>query len=90
VDFVPGSLLARVNDAPSATEPFFCNYGLAPEYELLLEEHGLRVSARGPEGEARALELAGHPFLLGTLYIPQMRPGHPVVTAFVEAARAPV
>ena len=49
------------------------------------------VSGTGP-GETRVIELAQHPFFLGTLFVPQVsstldRP-HPVVTAFVSAASA--
>jgi CTP synthase (UTP-ammonia lyase) len=38
----------------------------------------------------RILELQGHPFFIGTLYVPQARSKsgdpHPLVTAFVAAA----
>ena len=42
--------------------------------------------------EPRAIELPGHPFFVATLFQPQVgalagRPLHPLVTAFVEAAR---
>ena len=88
VTFRPGSRIAAIVGALSATESFYCNYGLGPEYHGPLEERGLRITAHGPEGEARAVELDGHPFFLGTLYLPQMRPGHPVIEAFVAAAAA--
>lgn len=91
VRFEPGSRAAAVHDVPEAVESFYCNYGLNPAYGGLLERHGLRTTGRGPDGEARILELDGHPFLVGTLYLPQARsrPGapHPLVAAFVAAAR---
>jgi CTP synthase (UTP-ammonia lyase) len=72
-------------------EPFFCNYGLNPDYRPLLESHGLIVSGMGNDGEVRIVELSTHPFFLGTLYVPQARykPGepHPLIHAFVAAAR---
>lgn len=42
------------------------------------------------DGEARILELPGHPFYVATLFVPQMssspeRP-HPLVVAFLQAA----
>jgi CTP synthase (UTP-ammonia lyase) len=68
---------------------YFCNYGVNEEYEKRFEEAGLRVSARGGEGEIRAVELVGHRFYVATLFQPQLqsteeRP-HPVVMAFVKA-----
>ena len=52
----------------------------------------LRVVARGPAGEARAIELPGRRFFLATLFQPQLsstpeRP-HPVIVAYLEAAAA--
>jgi len=67
----PGSLLARCYGALEIEEGYHCSYGLAPKYEALLAGAGLRVSARDPAGEVRALELAGHPFYLGTLFQPE-------------------
>jgi len=41
------------------------------------------------EGEVRVIELPGHPFFIGTLFVPHMRSTpqrpHPLVTAFVRA-----
>jgi CTP synthase (UTP-ammonia lyase) len=40
--------------------------------------------------EARIVELLGHPFYIGTLFVPQSRSAeaspHPVILAFVNAA----
>ena len=71
-------------------EPFFCEYGLNPEYRALIEQHGLVVSGVGRDGEARVLELPDHPFFLATLYVPQAHTAaehpHPLVAALVAAA----
>jgi len=49
------------------------------------------VAARDSTGDVRAVELDGHPFFVATLYQPE-RSGlagrrHPLVAAFVDAAR---
>jgi CTP synthase (UTP-ammonia lyase) len=88
VRFAPGSRIAALYGAERSVEPFFCSYGLNPEYGARLESAGLRVSGRDAEGEPRAVELADHPFFVGTLYVPQARAGtHPLVAAFLQAAR---
>ncbi len=73
-------------------EEYFCNYEVNPQYEFRMEAAGLRVVARGPGGEARAVELPGRRFFLATLFQPQLssapeRP-HPVIVAYLEAAAA--
>jgi CTP synthase (UTP-ammonia lyase) len=92
VDFVPGSRVAALYGMSAALEPYFCNYGLNPEYEPRLESAGLRVTARDVEGRARAVELDGHPFFLGTLYVFQARDHtrgpHPITRALLSAAIA--
>ena len=86
----PGSLLRRIYDCDEVVEEFFCNYEVNPEYEPQLASAGLEVVARAEHGEARAVEIAGHPFFVATLFQPQLsstpdKP-HPLITAFVKAA----
>lgn len=70
-----------------ATERYYCNFGLDPQHEAALETAGLIISGRDPGGEARIIELPGHPFFVGTLFVPQAAgPDHPLVTAFLAAA----
>jgi CTP synthase (UTP-ammonia lyase) len=71
-------------------EEYFCNYEVNPAFEASLIAGGLRVSGRGEQNEARAVELPGNRFFLAMLYQPQLasmpeRP-HPVIAAFLEAA----
>ena len=58
----------------------------------LLATGPLRITGADAEGEARVIELPGHPFFIGTLFVPQARSTperpHPLVTAFVAAAAA--
>jgi CTP synthase (UTP-ammonia lyase) len=92
VRLADGSRLRAVYGAAEAGEEYHCNYGLNPAYERLLSDPGgLRVAARDPDGEVRAVELARHPFFIATLFQPE-RSGlrgvdHPLLNAFVEAAR---
>lgn len=89
VELEAGSKVHGIYGAAVAEEEYRCNYGLAPENRRLLEEGGLRVSGTDPEGEARIVELPGHPFYVATLFVPQMgsRPGgpHPLISAFLKA-----
>ena len=86
----PGSLLQRIYGCEEVVEEFFCNYEVNPQYEPDLASVGLAVVARAEHGEARAVELAGHPFFVATLFQPQLsstpEKPHPLVTAFVKVA----
>jgi CTP synthase (UTP-ammonia lyase) len=90
VFFEPGSRVASVYGALATVEPFFCSFGLNPDYRPKIEERGLVVSGSGADGAARVLELPEHPFFIATLYVPQARytadNPHPLVTAFVASA----
>lgn len=90
VFFEPGSRVEAIYGVSAAVEPFFCSFGLNPEYRSRVEEKGLKVSGTGADGAARVFELPAHPFFIATLYVPQARyrpdRPHPLVTAFVAAA----
>lgn len=88
---VPGSQVHALYAADAVVEPFFCNYGLNADFRPAFEAHGLVFSAVDGDGQVRALELPGHPFFIATLYVPRARSQsggpHPIIGAFVEAAR---
>lgn len=90
VELVPGSMLESIYAASNCEEPYFCNYGVNEKCAPLFEASGLRVSARGTQGETRAVELADHPFFIAMLFQPQLssRPDrpHPIWLAFLRAA----
>ena len=90
VELRPGSTVSRLYGTSSATESFFCNYGLNDSYGAELEKNGLQVTGRGPAGEGRVVELEEHAFFVGTLFLPQARSTpaapHPVLVGFAEAA----
>jgi CTP synthase (UTP-ammonia lyase) len=87
-----GTLAARLYGQAHALEDYYCNYGLNPDYIARLERGGLRVSGVGADGEVRIVELPGHPFFLGTLFLPQSRSTpaapHPVLAGWAAAATA--
>jgi CTP synthase (UTP-ammonia lyase) len=83
------SRVAAIYDSLSATEQYYCNFGVNPDRVALLKSGSLRVTGSDSEGEVRVIELLGHPFFLGTLFVPQTRSTpekpHPLVTAFLKA-----
>jgi CTP synthase (UTP-ammonia lyase) len=86
----PGSRAAEAYGALDAEERYYCNFGLNPQHQALIHSHGLRVAGTDGDGEARVVEVPGHPFFVGTLFVPQTgstaeRP-HPLVRAFLQAA----
>ncbi|HYV85093.1 MAG TPA: hypothetical protein VFB49_04200 [Patescibacteria group bacterium] len=90
--FRPGSRIASIYGALSTTETYHCRYGPGAKYAARLDAGPLRASGPDRSGEVRAVELEGHPFYVGTLYQPERFAlegrAHPLVTAFVDAARA--
>ncbi|MES2819422.1 MAG: CTP synthase [Pseudomonadota bacterium] len=90
VRFVPGSRLALAYAAEQAEEGYHCRFGLNPAFTQALAVGPLHISAVDGFGDARALELDGHPFFVGTLFQPERAAltGQvpPLVKAFVRAA----
>jgi CTP synthase (UTP-ammonia lyase) len=91
VEVQPGTRARDAYGEASATEHYYCSFGLNPGYVDDLVAAGLVVSGTDQDGEVRIVELADHPFFLGTLFVPQARSTivhpHPLVTAFVTAAK---
>ena len=86
----PGTRAHACYAADGARESYYCNFGLNPAYQGDLEAAGLRISGVDADGEPRVVELPGHPFFIGTLFLPQTRSSpntpHPLIAAFVTAA----
>ena len=87
-----GSKAALACQATRSMEAFYCNFGLNPEYREQLEEAGLEVTGTDQNDEVRIVELASHPFFLGTLFVPQARSvqgnPHPLLLEFCRVAAA--
>lgn len=84
-----GSLARNFYAAARTIEKFYCSYGINPAFVPRLQDGPLRVAGRDAAGEIRVVEYPDHPFLIGTLFVPQAhsQPGnpHPLITAFVQA-----
>jgi CTP synthase (UTP-ammonia lyase) len=89
---VPGTRLAGCYGTEGVRFGYHCNFGLNPRFEQSLEAAGMRVAARDAAGEVRAVELAGHPFFVGTLFQPERSllkgEDSPIINAFIESATA--
>ncbi len=87
LSFAPGSQVAAIYGGLSATEHYYCNFGVNPDCIRELKQGPLNISGSDTEGEVRVIEYPGHPFFIGTLFVPQTRSKpdapHPLVTAFL-------
>jgi len=90
LSFADGSKVAEIYRSVSATEEYYCNFGVNPDKASLVASNALRITGSDAEGEMRVIELPDHPFFLGTLFVPQSRSTtsnpHPLVSAFLKAA----
>jgi CTP synthase (UTP-ammonia lyase) len=88
-----GSKAAAAYQATQSMEAYYCNFGLNPQYQKPLENAGLAITGTDENGEARIVELASHPFFIGTLFVPQARSTfgnpHPLMLAFCRAVVSP-
>jgi CTP synthase (UTP-ammonia lyase) len=80
----------EIYGSSSGVEGYHCSYGLNPDYEKIFEGTQLHIVARAADGQARAFQLQGHPFFVGTQFQPERRALagslHPVVRAFFSVA----
>ena len=91
VEILADTKLAGIMGPGQHFEGYFCNFEPNAEYIQGFAQAGLKVNARGPQGELRGVELADHPFFIATLFQPQLtskRTGkpHPLIMALVQAA----
>jgi CTP synthase (UTP-ammonia lyase) len=89
VKFVAGSRVARAYGVPESNEGYHCSYGINPDIVSALIAGPLHATAFDLQGEIRALELAGHPFFVATLFQPERAALEgrvpPLVAAFLTA-----
>jgi CTP synthase (UTP-ammonia lyase) len=83
---------ARAMGPGPSTERYFCRFGVNAAYEDRLREHGLVISGRSSDGNARIAELPDHPYYVGALFQPELASDltwvHPLIAAFAAAVRA--
>lgn len=86
----PGSRVAAIYGTSEIVEMYHCRYGLNPDYQPLFDQGALHITGVDAHGEARVLELDGHPFFLATLFQPERAALKgivpPLVRAFLQAA----
>lgn len=86
---VAGSLFEKLCGSHELPGEFFCSFETNDAFVPRWEAAGLRVAARGANGEMRALELPSNRFFMATLFQPQLsssaRAPHPLVQGFLRA-----
>lgn len=84
----PDSLVARIYGQTRIQEQYRCSYGVNPDYVDVLRSSALRIAGSDDEGVVRVVELAEHPFFVGTLFVPQLTSTpstpHPLVSGFIK------
>jgi CTP synthase (UTP-ammonia lyase) len=87
LNFEPGSQIAAIYGGLSATEHYYCNFGVNPNCVPTLKQGPMKITGSDAEGEIRVIEFPDHPFFIGTLFVPQTRSSpeqpHPLVSAFL-------
>lgn len=89
------TLAHRIWGQTQIREHYYCRFGLNPEYLPQIQESDLVISGTDKTHEPRIVELPGHPFFIGTLFVPgdeQLFDGqpnqlnfHPLIKAFAGA-----
>jgi CTP synthase len=90
-ELTEGSLARRIYGAPLIHERHRHRFEFNCLYEPALNEKGMRISGRSPDGKfVEIAELPGHPWYIAVQFHPefQSRPlkPHPLFSSFVEAA----
>ncbi|HUQ33664.1 MAG TPA: hypothetical protein VM095_16205 [Pyrinomonadaceae bacterium] len=97
INLLPGSLPAKIYGRTEIEEYYYCNFGINPAFHRAVDESGLKVVGVDQSDEPRVLQLPGHRFYIGTLFVPgasytegivEMKGAHPLVKALLQAAVA--
>ncbi|TMR89927.1 glutamine amidotransferase-related protein [Nonomuraea basaltis] len=90
VTLTPGSRVAGLYGETEVEEQYYCNFGIDPAHQGTLHDGGFLVTGVDGDGEARVLELPGHPYYVASLFVPQARSRpdapHPLVVGLLRAA----
>jgi len=84
-----GSRFAQIYGGGPIWAGYHCNFGFNANLVEAFETAGMKVAATDGQGEVRAMELADHPFFVGTLFQPERsalrdQPS-PLIEAFIRA-----
>jgi CTP synthase (UTP-ammonia lyase) len=89
VRLLPNTRISAIYGSSETVERYFCNFGLNPDFRPLLEQSEMQITGVDEDGEARVIELAHHPFFIGTLFQPELSAfaevAHPLIIAFLQA-----
>lgn len=87
------SLAAKLYKDTTISERHRHRYEINPDFEHILEEGGMKISGRSPDGrlpEIIELDSKDHPFFIAVQFHPELKARpldpHPVFTGFVQAA----
>jgi CTP synthase (UTP-ammonia lyase) len=87
-----GTRAAAAYCGKTATEKYYCNFGLNPTYLDMIVRAGLEVTGTDQDGEPRILELPDRQFFVATLFVPQTSSTqdspHPIIVSLIAAADA--
>jgi CTP synthase (UTP-ammonia lyase) len=90
---VAGTLVDQLCGTRELRGEYFCNFETNAEFVPRWEAAGLRIAARGPQGEIRAFDLPGKRFFLATLFQPQLSSSvqhpHPIIDGYLRACASP-
>jgi len=85
-----GSRIRAIYGQAQVVEGFNCNYGVNPDYQALLRDGKLHITATDDQGDVRAVELDGHLFFIAVLFQPERSAlrgvVHPLISAYLQAA----
>jgi CTP synthase (UTP-ammonia lyase) len=86
---VAGTLLEQLTGGRDLRAEYFCSFETNAAFVARWQEAGLRVAARGADGEMRALELPQNRFFVATLFQPQLSSlyehPHPIIDGYLRA-----
>jgi len=85
LQLLPDTHIRNAYGRDEIIEGYRCRYGLNPALLSELTSGRLRIAARSQSGEVRALELAGHPFFVATLFQPERAALRGVLPPLVRA-----
>jgi CTP synthase (UTP-ammonia lyase) len=89
VRLLPNSRIDAIYGSSETVERYFCSYGFNPNFKSLFEQSEMHITGVDIDGTARVIELAHHPFFIGTLFQPELSAFtnvvHPLITAFLQA-----
>ena len=89
IQLLPNTRISKIYGSSETVERYFCNFGLNPNFKSLFEQSEMQITGVDDNGEARVIELAHHPFFIGTLFQPELSAftvvAHPLIMAFLQA-----